>query len=574
MGIFSRIRRWFRSFKRYNQIIRVFVRYGLEDLVTHIIESGRYKWLRRIIPKTTRKKAELYTRWEKLRLVCEELGPSFVKFGQILSNRPDLLPIELVKEFEKLQDNVPPVAPDVARSVVESELNKSVEVLFASFEPEPFASASIAQVHKAVLKSGEKVAIKVQRPGIQEIIVEDIRVMYTLAAIFERRIPSLKAFDPQGLVAHFEESILKELDFIHESINLQRFYANVQADKHDVGVKCPRVHQEFTTKKVLTLEFVNGTKVSNYDKLLEVGHDRKKIAEKLATSYIKQIFEYGFFHADLHPGNILVMASGDICLLDFGLMGSIMPKDIDMFGKLFTAVKDKDVKGIIRAFQQMSGEFVVKDMRKLEYAINEFVHNYSVTSVHANEMSHVLLELRDIIIEHGLSFPSHFFLLARSMVTVEGVIHNLDPELDLMSLARPYMRRAIAKKLNPLDWGKKIFNTFYEFGTHMEDFPRDLKNAIRRINTGRISVNLNHTGIDPMVHTMNRITKQIVSAVLIAGFLIGAVLLIINDVGPKWRSYSILGIIGLTIAGIISLLMLRDIWKGDRDDWKGWQDVE
>lgn len=574
MGLFSGIGNRYRSFKRYNQIIRVFVRYGLEDLVVHVIESGRYKWLRRLIPRTTRKRASLHNKWEKLRLVCEELGPSFVKFGQILSNRPDLLPAELVAEFEKLQDRVPPVPANIARNVVETELNKSVEVLFASFDPEPFASASIAQVHKAVLKTGEKVAVKVQRPNIQQIIVEDIRVMYTLAGIFEKRIPSIKAFDPTGLVRHFEESILFELDFIHESINVQRFYYNLEQDKKNVGVKCPKIYQDFTTKKVLTLEFVNGIKVSDYKKLQEVGHDRKKIAAKLATSYVKQIFEYGFFHADLHPGNILVMPSGDICLLDFGLMGSIMQRDIEMFGRLFVAVKDRDIKLIIRSLQQMSGEFAVKDMRKLEYAINEFVQSYNSSTIHSNEMSHVLLELRDIIVDHGLSFPSHFFLLARSMVTLEGVVHSMDPDLDLMDLARPYMRKVVARKLNPLDWGKKFFNTLYEFGTHMEDFPRDLKNAIRRINSGKINVNLNHTGIDPMVHTLNRITKQVVSAVLIAGIIIGSVQLIINDVGPLWWDLSAMGLVGMGMAGFLVFSMIRDIWKGDHDDWKGWKEMD
>jgi ubiquinone biosynthesis protein len=572
MGLFSGIGRRFRSFKRYNQIIRVFVKYGFQDIVSHLIETGNYKWLRRIIPRTTRKKAKVHSKWEKMRLLCEELGPTFVKFGQILSNRPDLLPAELVKEFAKLQDNVPPFSGKIARNVLEAELKKSTDVLFTSFEPEPFAAASMAQVHKAIMDNGDKLAIKIQRPGIEQIIIEDIKVMYTLAGIFERRVPSIKAFDPQGLVRHFEESILKEMDFIHESINLQRFYTNIENDPTDNGSRCPKVYQELTTKKILAMEFVQGTKVSNYAKLESKGHDRKEIANKLAVSYIKQVFEYGFFHADLHPGNILVMANGELCFLDFGLMGSIMQRDIEMFGRLFVATKDKDVKKIIRSLQQMSGEFTVKDMRQLEYAINEFVNNFNASAIHQNEMSHVLLELRDIIIEHGFKVPSHFFLLARSMVTVEGVIRNLDPELDLLETARPYMRRIVAKKLNPIAWGKKIFNTLYEFGAHMEDFPRDLKNAIRKINTGQISVNLNHKGIDPMVHTMNRITKQIVSSVLIAGLLVGSVMLITNEVGPQWKGYSAFGVVGICLAGIIVLGMVRDIWKGDHDDWKGWNE--
>ncbi len=535
-----------------------------------MIESSNFRWIRRLIPRTTRKKAELHTKWEKMRLVCEELGPTFVKFGQILSNRPDILPAELVREFEKLQDNVPPVPAKVAKDVLESELKKSVEILFTSFEPEAFASASMAQVHKAQLRTGELVAVKIQRPNIRQVIIEDIRVMYTLAGILERRIPSLKAFDLNGLVSNFEDGILKEMDFIHESINIQRFYANLEEDKKEIGTSCPKVYQEYTTDKILTMEFVKGTKVSDFDELLARGHDRKEVAKKLAVSYVKQVFEYGFFHADLHPGNILVMHNGTLCFLDFGLMGSIMQRDIEMFGRLFVSVKDKDVRKIIRSLQQMSGDFAVKDMRAFEYAINDFVQSYSATQMHQNEMSSVLNNLKDIILEHGLKVPSHFFLLARSMVTVEGVIHKLDPDLDLLVLARPFMRKIVAKKLNPLKWGEKIFNTLYEFGAHMEDFPRDVKNAVRRINTGQISVNLNHQGIDPVVHTINRVTKQIVAAVLVAGLLVGAVMLIINDIGPKWQGYSAFGVIGVFLALIVVAGMIRDIWKGDFDDWKGW----
>lgn len=570
MGLFSGLARRYRSFKRYNQIIRVFVKYGFKDMVSQLIESGSFKLIRRLIPKTTRKRATLESKWVKMRLICEELGPTFVKFGQILSNRPDLLPAELVHEFEKLQDNVPPFSGELAKNVVETELKKSTAVLFREFSLEPFASASIAQVHKAVLINGDLVAIKIQRPNIKCIIEEDIKVMYTLASIFEKRIPSLKAFDPQGLVRHFEESILKELDFIHESINLQRFYCNIEEDKKENRIVSPRVYRDFTSSRVLTMEFVKGTKISDYVELEKRGHDRKKLAHILADSYLKQVFQYGFFHADLHPGNILVMDDGKMCFLDFGLMGSIMPKDIEMFGRLFLAVKEKDVKKIIQSFQEMSGEFTVRNMRTFEYAVNEFVNSYAVQGIHENEMSNVLMELKDIVVEHGLRVPSHFFLLARSMVTVEGVIHRLDPDFEMLELATPHMRRLFAKNYNPIVWGKKFIDALSGFGTTLEGFPRDLKNAVRRINTGQMTVNLNHKGIDPMVHTVNRVTKQIVSAVLITGFMIGSILLITNEIGPKWEGYSIMGLVGLGIALIIVLGMLRDIWRGDHDNWKGW----
>ena len=572
MGLFSSIRQRYRSFVRYNQILRVFVRYGFEDLVSYMNETGRFSFIRRLIPTTTKKNAQKYTKWEKMRLVCEELGPTFIKFGQILSNRPDLLPAELISQFERLQDNVPPLPAATAKEVVERELKGKVDDLFAWFEPEAFASASMAQVHKVTLKSGEKVALKIQRPGIRAIIKEDIRVMYTLAEVFEKRIPSLKAFDPKGLVRNFEESILKELDFIHESMNVQRFANNIDQDKTDNTTHTLKVYREFTTSKVLALEFIQGIKVSDIGALEAKGHDPKKIAHKLAISYIKQVFEYGFFHADPHPGNIMVMPNGEVCFLDFGLMGSILDRDIEMFGKLFIAVKGKDIKAIIKVLQQMSEITTISDMRSLEYALNELVEIYSVNSVHENEMSTILMELKDVVVEHGLKVPPHFFLLARSMVTIEGVIHHLDPDLDLLELARPYLIDVIKRKINPLKFGKKFLSGLIDLASYMEEFPQDLKNAIRKINNGKVKVDLTHKGIDPMVHTINRVTKQIVTSLLAAGLMIGGVLLIVNKIEPFYKGISVYGIIGVIIAGILGYGMWRDVRKGDHDDWKGWEE--
>jgi ubiquinone biosynthesis protein len=572
MAIYSSLRQRFRSFIRYNQILRVFVKYGFEQIVSYMVASKRYSFIRRIIPKTTRKNAQKYSKWEKMRLVCEELGPTFVKFGQILSNRPDLLPEELILQLEKLQDNVPPMPSNIAQEVVEEELKKSVDELFAYFEPEAFASASMAQVHRATLHTGEKVAIKVQRPGIKQTILEDIRVMYSLADIFEKRIPSLKSFDPHGLVRSFEESILKELDFIHESVNIQRFTNNISVDISDKTTHSPKVYRTFTTSRILVLEFISGIKISDVGQMAAKGYNRKLIARRLALTYIKQVFDYGFFHADPHPGNILVIPGQHICFLDFGMMGVILDRDIEMFGNLFLAVKAKDVKRVIRVLQNMSENSAVKDMRALEYAINDFVQSYGVNSIHENEMSSVLMELKDVIVEHGLKVPPHFFLLARSMVTIEGVIHHLDPNLDLLELARPYLVKSISRKLDPIKMIKKVLSGLYDFGAYMEDFPQDFKNAIKKINTGKINVDLTHHGVDPMVHTINRVTRQLVTSLVICSLIIGSTLLMINSVKPLWGQTSMYGIIGIIAAAYLALRMLRDLRKGDHDDWSGWDE--
>ncbi|MCW5520085.1 hypothetical protein J1N09_09565 [Aureitalea sp. L0-47] len=566
MGILTGIGRKFRSVSRYNQILKVLLKYGFEDLVQHLEERNEYNLLRKMIPKSSRKHAVMYTKWEKMRMVCEELGPTFVKFGQILSNRPDLIPLELVLELEKLQDNVPPMAEDVAKKVVEEELNAPVHELFAWFEPKSFASASMAQVHKVTLHTGRRVALKVQRPGIQEIIEEDIKVMYKVAEIIEKRIPSVRNFDPVGLVRNFEDAITKEMDFINESINVQRFYNNWYLDRGRDQFACsPKVYQEFTTSKVLALEFMNGTKIGRIQRLEEKGFDTKMIARRLTKSFFKQIFEYGFFHADPHPGNLLVLPNGKICYLDFGMMGSILPRDIEVFGKLFLAISRKEVNKVIKALQRLSNEMVVDDMRSLEFDISEFIEKYYTRDIHKNEMSTILLELKDIIIKNGLVVPSHFFLFARSLVTIEGVVQKLDPKLEQFDVVKPYLSRAVSKGFDPIKLGEKAYNSIYELASYMEEFPRDLRNAIRRINTGQVKVDLTHKGMDPMIHTINRVTKQLVTAFIMVALIVGAALLITFKIGPLWWDNSAFGILCAAAAAILAIGMLRDISKGDYD---------
>jgi ubiquinone biosynthesis protein len=564
MGIITDIGKKFKSISRYNQILKVLLKYGFDDLVNNLGENKEYIFIQKLIPNSTRQRVHQYSKWAKMRLVCEELGPTFVKFGQILSNRPDLIPLELTFELEKLQDNVPPMSENMAKDVVETELKGKVEDLFAWFEPIPFASASMAQVHKVTLHSGKRIALKVQRAGIYDIITEDIKVMYQIADVLERRIPSLKSFDPIGLVKNFEISILKELDFINESINVQRFYNNlVNDDSLEQFALAPRVYPDFTTSKVLALEFISGIKIDKIEELKAKEFDTKVISRRLAISYFKQIFEYGFFHADPHPGNLLVLPNSHICYLDFGMMGSMLPKDISIFGQLFIAITDKDVKRIIKSLQQLSNHVPISNMRDLEFDISEFVEKYYVRDIHENEMSTILLELKDIIIVHGLIVPTHFFLFARSLVTIEGVIEKLDPDLEVFEIVKPYLKKSATQKYNPLMMGKKVVNSIVELTNYMEDFPSDLKNAIRKINSGKIKVDLTHKGIDPMVRTLHRITKQLITATIMVALILSATLFIVYNIHPLWKGISILGMTSFTLAVFLGYGMLRNMKRGD-----------
>jgi ubiquinone biosynthesis protein len=568
MGVVSSIKRKYNSVSRYNEILRVLIKYGFEDLVQQLEEGKRFAFLKRLIPERSRIQAMEYSKWEKMRMVCEELGPTFVKFGQVLSNRPDLIPFELVLEFEKLQDEVPPMPDHMVKAVVEEELKTDIDTLFAWFDPKPFASASMAQVHKVTLHTGKRVALKIQRPGIKEVILEDIKVMYTIAEILESRIPSIKSFDPVGLVKNFEDSILKELDFINESINIQRFYQNLNEDhKPDQYANAPQVYQDYTTEKVLAMEFMAGIKINRLQKLQEKGIDTKVIARRLSISFFKQIFEYGFFHADPHPGNLLVLPNRHICYLDFGMMGTILPRDIKVFGQLFSSITNRDVKKIIQTIQQLSEDTVVKDMRSLEFDVNEFVEKYYVRDLHENELSTLLLELKDIIVAHGLKVPTYFYLFARALVTLEGVLEKLDPELDQFEMVRPYFSQSIRRNYSPVLMGKKVFNSIYELTDYMEDFPSDLKNVIKKISKGKIEVDLTHKGIDPMIHTFKRLTSHLISAFIMVALIIGSAMFIISKVPPLWNDISVVGLIGIFITIVIGLGVLRDIKKKDFYNW-------
>ncbi|MFL1011728.1 ABC1 kinase family protein [Flavisericum labens] len=542
------------------------MKYGFEDLVQYLEKNRHYSFIQKLIPDSTKKRVAKYSKWAKMRLVCEELGPTFVKFGQILSNRPDLVPLELTFELVKLQNNVPPMPESEAKQVVETELKDKAENLFAWFEPRPFASASMAQVHKVTLHSGKRIALKIQRAGIYDVIIEDIKVMYKIAHVLEQRIPSLKSFDPIGLVKNFETSILKELDFIHESINVQRFYNNLKKDDSlEQFAQAPKVYLQFTTSKVLALEFISGIKIDRTDELKSKNIDTSVIARRLSISYFKQVFEYGFFHADPHPGNLLVLPNNHICYLDFGMMGSMLPRDISIFGRLFIAIIHKDVKKIIKVLQLLSNNAPIMNRRDLEFDINEFVEKYYVRDIHDNEMSTVLLELKDIIIAHGLIVPTYFFLFARSLVTIEGVIEKLDPNLEQFEIVKPYLKRSATNKYNPIKIGKQVINSIVEFTDYIEDFPLDFKNAIRKINSGKIKVDITHKGIDPVVHTLQRITKQLITAFIVVALIVGASLFIIFKISPLWKGISLLGLMSFIIAIILGFGMLYNIKKGDYD---------
>lgn len=536
--------------RRYNRIFSVLIRYGLDDYVARLDDSGRNWFFRKVVFRFRHKRAHKLSRWEKMRCACEELGTTFIKFGQLLSNRQDLLPEGLVLEFSKLQDGVPPFPVSEARKIIEKETGRSISSLFREFSDRPVASASIAQVHKAVLHDGRVVAVKVRRPNIVRTIEQDLRIMRDLAEVISQRFPSLAVYDPKGLVANFESSLRTELDLMHEASNIRRFQSHFR-DNPEIHV--PYVVDELSTGSILTMEFVEGVKVFAKTPEGAVPIDRKLVANRIVRSFFNQIFQYGFFQADPHPGNFLIMPGNMVCYLDFGMMGTILRSDMEQLGRLVTALAMQDVKGILRAVQDLAGIVSYTNLKKLEYDTSELVNTYAYSPDFVNQIGSILMDLTRLLARHQLKLPTNFFLLIRAMFALEGLARKLDPEIGLYDLLKPQLATAAGEMQRPEAVGRRVVAGLQDLVIYLQDFPQDLRETMRMIKAGEVKVDLEHKGIDPMIHLVSRISKQLVSAIFTAALLIGAAMLHVREVHPLWGSTPAISVVGYILAGIIGL---------------------
>ena len=435
--------------KRYRSILSILARHGFDDIVWQL--SGK-KWLRFFQKKRTpeEEKQNIIDRWIRFRLVLEELGPTYIKFGQILSNRPGLLPDDLVLELAKLQDAVPAFSFEEVVVILEREFQKPHEDIFQSIEQIPIASASIAQVHKAVLKSGEIVAVKVQRPGIDEIIQADLVVLNDIASLMMRS-EELSSLRPKELLATFKRSILEELDFRKEASHISRFYSHFEGD---ADVKIPQLYPEYCNSKVITLEFIEGIKINRIDELKQAGYDLKRIAQKGFDAYFKQIFEWGDFHADPHPGNLMVLPGEVIGILDFGMVGRLSEKDRLALVEFIIGLGRDDTSQIVENVEKLQGE-EIENKKELEKDMAGFIEEYGSQAVKDIDLNAALNRGRSMINKHNLKLNPDLFLLLRTVSMLEGLGMSLDPDFRSLEIIKPYALKLVRNNLHP----KNIFKS-------------------------------------------------------------------------------------------------------------------
>ncbi|MCD6330463.1 MAG: AarF/ABC1/UbiB kinase family protein [Candidatus Cloacimonetes bacterium] len=555
------IGRTYRHINRYREIITILFKHGFGDLVTSSQIEKYLDFGKKFIPRKKVTKTTSLSRWERIRMVLEELGPTFIKFGQIMSNRPDILPEPLLIELEKLQDSVPPMPNEEAEKMIEQELGKPISELFKNIDTNPIASASIAQVYQAELFSGEKVAIKVQRTGIQKIIETDLEIMFHLSLLMEKHIAEMQILNPVEMVREFERSIHKEIDFNIEASHIERFARNFQTD---LSIYIPEVYKDYSTKKILTMEFIDGIKVSNLKSLREADSDPLLVASRGCNLILKQIFEHGFFHADPHPGNILILKDNIICFLDFGMMGTLLPKHQDYLGNIIVGVVSKDSKKITETLLRLTGTYNIENRDQLEYRVSELVNQYAYIPLKEIKIGELLNKLFRMLIDFKLRLPSDFYLLSKALITIEGVGTKLDPDFDMVSHIEPFAKNLLKKRMDPVKLAKDLYSSIAEFRLLIKDLPFEIREIIRQIKTGKLKVEFEHKGLEPMLIKHDQISNRIAFAIVLAALIIGSSLIVLSKIPPLWNEVPIIGIVGFVGAGIMGFWLLISILRHGR----------
>ncbi len=552
------IGRTYRHVNRYREIITVLIQHGFGDLITNSQIEKYFDFGKKFIPNKKIEEVTSLSRWERIRMVLEELGPTFIKFGQIMSNRPDILPEPLLIELEKLQDSVPPMPNEEAGKMIEQELGKPISVLFKHFDTNPIASASIAQVYRAELFNGEKVAIKVQRTGIQKIIETDLEIMFHLSLLMEKHITEMEILNPVQTVKEFEISIHKEIDFNIEASHIERFARNFQSD---LTIYTPEVYKEYSTKKILTMEFIEGIKVSNLKALKETGINPLLVAEQGCDLIMKQIFEYGFFHADPHPGNILIMKDNITCFLDFGMMGTLLPKHQDHLGNIIIGIVNKDSKRIAETLLRLTGTYNIENRDQLEQRVSEMVNQYAYIPLKEIKIGELLNKLFRMLLDFKLRLPSDFYLLSKALITIEGVGSRLNPDFDMISHIEPFAKNLLKKRMDPFKLARELSSSMAEFHLLLKDLPFEVREIIRQVKTGKLKVEFEHKGLEPMLAKHDQISNRIAFAIVLAALIIGSSLIVLSKIPPLWNDVPIIGIVGFVGAAIMGFWLLISILK-------------
>ncbi|KKM09762.1 ABC transporter [Clostridiales bacterium PH28_bin88] len=536
--------------KRYRQIVNTLAKHGFGFLVDQLGLGDLVSWARRV-------KAEEKTRLSggaRLRLVMEELGPTFIKLGQVLSTRPDLLPRDVIEELARLQDQVPSFPFEQVQGLVEEELGQPLAELFRSFDREPLAAASIGQVHRAELATGEAVVVKARRPNVERVIRTDLEILFDLGRLAERHTLWGQFYKFSEMAEEFARTLKQELDYTAEGRNADRLRQNFSGDP---TVKIPGVYWVFTTDRVLTMEYVEGVKLSDVEELERRGWDRRLIARNLAQAVLKQVLLDGFFHADPHPGNVVVLPGGVVAFLDFGLVGRLSEERKRQFVSLVLGLVRRNSNHIIRAVTEMGIVGQEVEMQAFKRDVDLLRERYYDVPFGQIRLGTAISEILDLAFRYRLRIPTELTLLAKALITLEGVVRELDPGLSIVAIAEPLAHTLLRRRLVPGMLTRTAREWALDYGGLLLDLPRKLDGFLDKLVTGDAILKLEHQNLERAMSHLDRIANRLsFSLVLLAFSIVTAGLVIGSALGADRGRFFFWSMPVLELAFLLATLMV------------------
>ena len=501
-------------------------------------------------------------RGRRLREMLDELGPTFVKFGQLLSTRPDVVPADIVEELRKLQDDVSPFPIEQAQQVVKEDLDLTVEQAFASFEEQPIAAASIGQVHRATLPNGDEVVVKVQRPTAPRQIESDLALMRSAARFVRDRVRALDFIDAEALVDEFARSIRSELDYMHEARNAETFRRNFAGSEQ---VVVPKVYWRYTTKRVLTLERIEGTQLRMVILEGRSPEERRDLAYRISDTWMTMIFRHGFFHGDPHPANVLVLEDGRVGLIDFGLAGSMTDEDMARLTRLFIDAATENIAALPRRLTELGVRYPKEREEEFRSRLRELFDRYYGVRLSDLDQVQVMREAFQLIYAMNLHLPTRFVLLDKAIATLGAVGADLYPDFNVFEVAKPYARGLMVERFTPRRMAQRAQREARDLAGIARELPYQVSDILQEMRAGQIEIGFVHKGLDEFMHRLDVVANRLVVALVVAGGLLGSSLIgIFAEGGPHLLGLHVVSVFGFLFSGLLGVWLLWGVVRSGR----------
>ncbi|TDF94526.1 2-polyprenylphenol 6-hydroxylase [Paenibacillus piri] len=552
-----------RHIRRYRDIAAAFSRNGFGFMVKELGLLELLSLPKRLLVEDYQE-IQTKTLGVRIRLILEELGPTFVKMGQIASTRPDLIPADIIHELVKLQDRVPPFSFQEAKTIIEQELDGAIGSIFETFDEAPLAAASIGQVHYAVLNSGERVAVKIQRPNIRAIIETDLEILQELAMLAEQRLKWAARYQMPDIVEEFSKSLRAELDYTIEGRNAEKVGKQF---KNDPSIHIPKVYWDYSTQKVLTMEYVEGVKLNETRKIDRRGYNRKVLAERLVQAIFQQILIEGFFHGDPHPGNILVLPDEVIVFIDFGMVGRLTPDMKSHFASLIIALMRQSTSGVINAVIRMGLVPDDVNLQLLRSDVDQLREKYYDVPLSRVSLGEAVNDLFTVAYRHRIQIPADLTLLGKTILTMEGTAEQLDPELSIIQVAEPFGRQLLKERFRPKKVAESVVNHLIEYGEILTQLPKHVQELALVMKKGKLRIEITIPELNLLLTKLDRISNRLSISIILLAFSIIMVGLIIGSALGRQSAllWSIPAIeIGFGVAAIMILWLLYSLFKSRR----------